>query len=90
MASSEDEVLGSPGGLEDDLFGSDDEAPEKIRELSDRELDSGDDENRDDRAPKPEVEAEQEERDANILDSTIWRHPLPKPADGEVRCSVST
>ena len=74
----------------EDLFGSDSEAGavKKVRELSDRELDSGDDEDRDDRAPQ---EAEDEEidydsgRDARVLDATVWRHPLPKPADGEVR-----
>lgn len=73
-------------GEGDDLFGgSEDE--EQVRELSDRELDSGDDEDRDDRAA-PKADAEEMDydtmRDARILDSTVWRHPVPNPADGEV------
>lgn len=72
-----------------DLFGSGSEDEEVTKVLlSDRELDSGDDEDRDDRTPQ---EADDEEidydagRDARVLDATVWRHPLPKPADGEVR-----
>lgn len=83
MASdSEDDVMNAEG--DDDLFG--DEEGEKVRELSDRELDSGDDEERNDRAP-PRADAEEmdyDTRDARILDSTVWRHPVPTPADGEV------
>jgi RNA polymerase-associated protein LEO1 len=96
MSSSEDDILQEVEGLEDDLFGSDEGEGEgegegnqeenKLRELSDRELDSGDDEGRSDRAPEKETgELEYDEtRDARILDSTIWRHPLPKPVGGEV------
>lgn len=87
MASaSEDDVMDNAGEGDDDLFGSEDGSAEKVRELSDRELDSGDDEDRNERAP-PKAEAEEmdyDTRDARILDSTVWRHPLPKPADGEV------
>lgn len=78
------------GELEDDLFGSGSEdgvVETKVRELSDKELDSGDDEDRDDRAPES-ADAEEVDydsgRDARVLDSTVWRHPLPKPFDGEV------
>lgn len=73
---------------EDDLFGDEDEGPvEKVRELSDRELDSGDDEDRRDRAPRAEAGEEEldESRDARVMETTIWRHAIPKPADGEVR-----
>jgi len=91
MASeSEDDVIGN-SGAEDDLFGSEagDEG-NKVRELSDRELDSGDDEDRNDRAPEKEDAEEQDHdpgRDARILDASIWRHPLPKPVDGEASLS---
>lgn len=73
--------------LEDDLFGSDgeDEAP-KARELSDQELDSGDDEGRSDRAAAKENEADfVGHREARILETVVWRHPLPNPVGGEVR-----
>ena len=58
MASSEeDDVMDNAADLEDDLLGDDDEEPiEKVRELSDRELDSGDDEERNDRAPRDDAE----------------------------------
>jgi RNA polymerase-associated protein LEO1 len=89
-SSSEDDVMDNTDDLEGDLFGgSDDEAPiEKARELSDHELDSGDDEDRNDRAPNKGDDREvdfESGREANIQDYTVYRHPLPKPADGEVR-----
>lgn len=69
----------------DDLFGGGSEDGENVRELSDRDLDSGDDEDRNDRAPKADAEEmDYDTRDARVLDSTVWRHPVPKPADGEV------
>lgn len=71
---------------DEDLFGDDEEVPaEKIRELSDRELDSGDDVDRNDRAPKDDVEIYDDSgRDARVLEQTIFGHPVPKPANGEV------
>jgi RNA polymerase-associated protein LEO1 len=90
MASaSEDDVMDAAEDSNDDLFGEEDEvAPERVRELSDRELDSGDDEGRYDRA-EGKLEAEEVDSDsgrfARIQETTIWRHPLPKPVDGEVR-----
>lgn len=87
MAStSEDEVMDTAGDLEDDLFG-DEEASEKARELSDRELDSGDDEDRHDRVRdnRDADEEEQVDREAHILEGTLWRQPWPRPYDGEVR-----
>jgi RNA polymerase-associated protein LEO1 len=94
-SSSEADMMDNTaeGEVDDDLFGSEDQSDgpaEKVRELSDRELDSGDDEDREDRVP-PKAEAEEVDyggRDARILDSTVWRHPLPKPADGEVRSDI--
>ena len=74
--------------LEDDLFGDDDEEPtENVRELSDRDLDSGDDEDRDDRGPRNEPEEIEYggEKEVRIQESTVYRHPVPKPQDGEVR-----
>ena len=87
VSSSEDDVINAAADVEDDLFGDEDDEPtEKTRELSDRELDSGDDEDRDDRAGKGdagEIDFETG-RDARVLEATVWRHPLPKPFDGEV------
>lgn len=85
-SASEDDIMDIAGDVVDDLFGSED-GGEKVRELSDRELDSGDDEDRDDRAPaKPDHDDIEynSDRDTRVLASTVWRHPLPNPADGEV------
>ncbi|KUJ20531.1 uncharacterized protein LY89DRAFT_715910 [Mollisia scopiformis] len=84
MASSEEDDLMENVG-DEDLFGGDedDAQVEKTRELSDRELDSGDDEDRNDRAPQEEEVDYESGRDARVMESTIWRHPLPKPVDGE-------
>jgi len=74
--------------LGDDLFGDEEEGEaENVRELSDRELDSGDDEGRNDRAPRKDEEDVDEtaHREARILECKLYRHPLPKPFDGEVR-----
>jgi RNA polymerase-associated protein LEO1 len=93
MASSEEEdVMDNAAELEDDLFGDDDEEEpaEMVRELSDRELDSGDDEERNDRAPRDDAEEIDygDGRDVQIQESTVWRHPVPKPVDGEVRSNI--
>jgi RNA polymerase-associated protein LEO1 len=99
MASSEeDDVMDNAADLEDDLeddlFGDDDEEEpiEKVRELSDRELDSGDDEERNDRAPRDDAEEIDygNGRDVQIQESTVWRHAVPKPVDGEVRSHIIT
>ncbi|KAA8567011.1 hypothetical protein EYC84_010098 [Monilinia fructicola] len=93
MASnSEDEVMNNISDIEedDDLFGDvPDEEPEAPapRLLSDAELDSGDDEGRDDRVPDKENEeelpTEDDTRNARILDAVVFRHPVPRPSDGE-------
>jgi RNA polymerase-associated protein LEO1 len=88
--SSEDDVLNSEPELgEDDLFGDEaDEEPkaDEVRELDDEELDSGDDENRDDRRQKRQEDLINEgaTHDLRVLEQTVSRHPLPKPVDGEV------
>ncbi|KAG4442751.1 hypothetical protein IFR05_001768 [Cadophora sp. M221] len=87
MASeSEDDVMDAGVDADDDLFGDDDEAPaDNVRELSDRELDSGDDEDRRDRAPRADEDGDAgDSREAQVLETTLWRHPVPKPADGEL------
>lgn len=69
---------------EDNLFGDDDEAgTPAARELSDRELDSGDDEERDDRARQDE-EVLPEQGEARVMDAYVVPHPIPSPTDGEV------
>ncbi|KAH0551450.1 hypothetical protein GP486_007335 [Trichoglossum hirsutum] len=75
------------------LFGSDDdgdrddagETPPRHRSLDDSELDSGDDEDRRDRAARVDGEVEQEEESATIQDVQLGRHPVPEGSDGEVR-----
>lgn len=85
MASSEDDLRDTVGDDVGDLFDDSDDA-EPTKQLSDRELDSGDDEGRNDRAPK-EDEDETDQNGENIrrLDAGVTRHILPKPFDGEVR-----
>lgn len=87
MASSEEDVMDNASLAEDDLFGSGDDVTEnKVRELSDRELDSGDDEDRDDRARarSQSGEIEDDAPESRILEVKLQRHPLPRPSDGEV------
>jgi RNA polymerase-associated protein LEO1 len=85
-SSSEDDPMDPAEDVEDDLFGDEDDGPTiKAQELSDRELDSGDDEDRGDRVHRAAEVDDDSGRDARIMESTIWRHPLPKPFDGEVR-----
>ena len=89
MSSSDEDEMMDNADLEGDLFGgSDDETPvEKTRELDDDELDSGDDEGRQDRLPDDGHDEDIDYntgREANIQESIIYRHPLPKPVDGEV------
>ena len=80
------DLFGDDDG-EDDLFGDDDELPaKKERALSDEELDSGDDENRSDRALKHidgSQQVGQEDREARVMDATFPRHVVPKPTDEE-------
>lgn len=99
MASnSEDEVLNNISDIDedDDLFGDvPDEEPETAppRMLSDAELDSGDDEGRDDRVPEREDDDElpaEDTRNARILENDIFRHPVPRPSDGQVSTPCSS
>lgn len=69
---------------EDDLFGDDEEAgTPAARELSDRELDSGDDEGRDDRVSRDD-QVLPEQREARLMDVYVVPHPIPTPTDGDV------
>jgi RNA polymerase-associated protein LEO1 len=77
------------GEDEDDLFGDEDEVQsEQERALSDRELDSGDDEDRNDRAAEHVDDMGQQigthDREARILDADFPRQAVPTPKDGEV------
>lgn len=82
MASSEDDLM----DVADDVGGLfDDSDEEPAKQLSDRELDSGDDENRNDGAPKEDEDEEDLDiSHRNTLTTEIHRHTLPKPFDGEV------
>jgi len=85
MAPSEDEAMTPLSDGEDDLFGDDEPEVAKVRELGDRDLDSGDDEDRDDRHPRAdEQELQYAERDAQIQDVKLMRHGLPTPVDEEL------
>lgn len=73
---------------EDDLFGDEDDAKsEQEHALSDRELDSGDDEDRNDRAAGRGNEMAQQidahDREARIMDADFARQAVPKPTDGQ-------
>jgi len=85
--ASDDEPIDNAADVVNDLFGDDEETgSEHERHLSDLELDSGDDEGRNDRA-HDKMDAEEvnmEGRTALIQDSNIGRHPLPRPCDGEL------
>ncbi|KAJ8118623.1 hypothetical protein OPT61_g422 [Boeremia exigua] len=71
---------------EDDLFGdggdADEEPAVEQRQLEDQELDSGDDEGRDDRAPQAEYE--QEQQTLSYMETDLARHAVPEPTDGEL------
>lgn len=88
MASSDNE---DPADLfgEGDLFGDEDEPQsDKERALSDRELDSGDDEDRNDRAGDlmdgVDQEVDENDRQARVMDADFPRQAVPRPSDGEV------
>ena len=69
-----------------DLFGDDgDNISEPERALSDRELDSGDDEGRNDRRREGTEDQEPVETyAARFTSKLIARHPFPQSIDGEV------
>jgi len=74
---------------EDGLFGDEDDIQsEHERALSDRELDSGDDEDRNDRTIEHADDVGQQigihDREARILDADFPRQAVPTPTDGEV------
>ncbi|KAF1968667.1 hypothetical protein BU23DRAFT_583176 [Bimuria novae-zelandiae CBS 107.79] len=72
--------------LDDDLFGDDDDAdqPPAQRKLDDEELDSGDDENRNDRALQDTSDVETQNQNFTFEDAEIARHAVPEPSDGEL------
>ncbi|POS87832.1 hypothetical protein EPUL_000964 [Erysiphe pulchra] len=87
MAHSNGDLNSFNSDDDNGLFGDEEEIPtQRTRELSDRELDSGDDEDRFDRARQENSEEPEYEpgKDARILEATLWKHPIPKPSDGEL------
>lgn len=57
------------------------------RQLDDAELDSGDDEGRDDRAQEDDEDQQQqqfEDHEMLSMDVEVARQPVPEPSDGEV------
>ncbi|EME88970.1 uncharacterized protein MYCFIDRAFT_86164 [Pseudocercospora fijiensis CIRAD86] len=76
----------------DDLFGDNDghgdagDGPgeKPIRGLDDEELDSGDDEGRQDRQTQEEAQEQYEEREMLSMDMEVARQPVPEPSDGEM------
>lgn len=62
-----------------------------LRKLDDEELDSGDDEDRNDRIEDDadgDMDMGIEGHSANIMDVKLGRHAVPDPSDGEV-CQFS-
>jgi RNA polymerase-associated protein LEO1 len=55
-----------------------------MRQLDDEDLDSGDDEGRNDRVATQEAADEAEEKTFSFMDADIARHPVPEPSDGEL------
>lgn len=58
-----------------------------LRKLDDEELDSGDDEDRNDRIiddADGDIDMGTEGHSANIMDVKLGRHAVPDPSDGEV------
>ena len=72
------------------LFGSGSEDERGRRKLDDEELDSGDDEDRNDRVEEDGIDGyEDQERtmvesQTNVLDLSLGRHGIPQGSDGEV------
>lgn len=58
----------------------------EARKLNDSELDSGDDEGRDDRAvaEQEDVMQNDEQEELTFMDAALARHHIPNPSDGEV------
>ncbi|KAK4891650.1 hypothetical protein LTR27_009821 [Elasticomyces elasticus] len=77
-------------GIEDeDLFGDEDEVEQPKRQLSDADLDSGDDADRTDRvadeaATRQQQEIEYETQERITMSMSMARHPIPEPSDGEM------
>ncbi|KAI9767190.1 MAG: hypothetical protein M1840_005789 [Geoglossum simile] len=90
--NGKDEDMDEVAEDDEGLFGSDDggdrdeagEATTGPRDLDDSELDSGDDEDRRDRATRTDGEGEQDEESATIQDVQLGRHPVPEGSDGEL------
>ncbi|ORY13684.1 Leo1-like protein-domain-containing protein [Clohesyomyces aquaticus] len=77
----DDDLFGDGGGEDEDA-----EQPEKLRELDDEDLDSGDDEGRADRVQGDSgaQDIEEEQQTFNFMDADIARHAVPEPSDGEL------
>ena len=71
---------------EDDLFGDEAEVgSDHVRQLSDQDLDSGDDEGRNDRVvDEMEEDDPVAERPLQVMDLSLGRPTAPQPSDGEV------
>lgn len=88
--SSDDEDANAQLNGEDGagLFGSgsEDEGAGEARKLSDEDLDSGDDQGRNDRVEDHQSETKEAThiREENVIDVSIGRHAIPQPCDGEV------
>lgn len=54
------------------------------RQLDDEQLDSGDDEGRDDRVAAGETQPEYEVKEMLSMDMDVARQPVPEPSDGEM------
>ncbi|KAK3631360.1 hypothetical protein LTR56_010157 [Elasticomyces elasticus] len=75
-------------GIEDeDLFGDEEETEQPKRQLSDADLDSGDDADRTDRVADEQPatqEIEYETQERITMSMSMARQPVPEPSDGEM------
>lgn len=84
-APNDEEDLGDDDDA--DLFGSGSEAgePQRERGLDDEDLDSGDDEDRDDRRlDDSQAQGDHAVQEVQGMDIDLGRAPIPEPSDGEV------
>ncbi|PSN73040.1 hypothetical protein BS50DRAFT_176901 [Corynespora cassiicola Philippines] len=82
----DDDLFGDGGDGDDGDDGDVQEEPAAARQLDDEDLDSGDDDGRNDRveAQQHVYDEEQEQQTFNFMDADIARHCIPEPTDNEL------
>ncbi|EMD91401.1 hypothetical protein COCC4DRAFT_78978 [Bipolaris maydis ATCC 48331] len=80
----DDDDLFGDGAADDDAEGDAHDAQAEQRKLDDAELDSGDDEGRNDRVRQGEAVEEVEQQTFAYMDADLARHAVPEPTDNEL------